>query len=127
MPVAAISDATRDLIEVIAAAIRDELGAEIDAYPGGRVPEQADPINRAFRAVVTALLRDDKAPSPTTVSLALRTVAERRLAADGFEALQARCLLDEEPAGCDDWLAFLILSSRSQVADALAPDDADHA
>jgi len=35
------------ILEVVAGAIRRELGAAIDAYPGRREPEQADPLNRA--------------------------------------------------------------------------------
>ena len=77
------------VIELVAGAIRDELGDEIDAYPGHASPEQADPINRAFQATVLSLLGADLAPgdSPAAaVSRALRRVAERRLAADGFDA-----------------------------------------
>ncbi len=44
------------LVERIAGAIRHELGAEVDAYPGLRDPDRADPLNRAFRAVVRSLL-----------------------------------------------------------------------
>src|SRR5262249_22778451 len=36
------------LLERIAAAIRDELGTEIEAYPGAFSPERADPMNRAI-------------------------------------------------------------------------------
>ena len=42
-------------------AIREELGEAIDAYPGCRSPEGADPINRAFRAVARSLIRADLA------------------------------------------------------------------
>jgi hypothetical protein len=116
------------LIEAIAAAIRAELGAEIDAYPGGRDPGRADPMNRAFRAVVLALLRMSTPTAedlPALVSRTLLQVAGRRLAAEGFEDRQTRLLLDEEPGRPDDWLTFLILSSRQQVEDALRPDEPD--
>ena len=117
-----LTNETPHLIELIAGAIREALGEEIDAYPGGREPEQADPLNRAFRAVVASLLRRYEMTAPALVSTTLRCVAEKRLAADGFDVQRA---LDEEPGSPDDWLAFLILSSRQQVADALKSDDTD--
>ena len=72
------------IIEVVAGAIRDELGEEIDAYPGRRSPEGADPLNRAFRAVVRTILGRNTSGIEGThslVSQALRRVAGRRLAA----------------------------------------------
>jgi hypothetical protein len=113
-------------IELMAGAIRDELGEEIDAYPGCRAPESADPFNRAFRAVVRAILAAGGASSeslPAVVSQTLRRVAERRLAADGYDDCQAKSLLDEKPGSSDDWLAFLILSSKPQIEPLLQPDD----
>jgi hypothetical protein len=118
------------LIEVIAAAIRNELGEEIDAYPGFAAPERADPMNRAFRAVVFALLQMSTPTTETLPALVSRTllhVAERRLAAEGIDDRHARLLLDEEPGRPDDWLCFLILSSRQQVEDALRPEEPDRA
>ena len=81
------------IIEVVAGAIRDELGEEVDAYPGRLEPEGADPLNRAFRAVVRAILGPNTSGIEGTYSLvsrALHCVAGRRLTAEG--------LLDE-PAG----------------------------
>ncbi len=118
------------VIELVAGAIRDELGDEIDAYPGHSAPEQADPINRAFQATVLTLMEANHIPgdSPAAaVSRALRRVAERRLAADGFDARQSRLLIEGEPGSPDDWLTFLILSSRTQVEDALKADETGHA
>jgi hypothetical protein len=123
---AVVSTEALAAIELIAGAIRDELGEEIDAYPGFRAPENADPFNRAFRAVVRAILAvsgASKETLPALVSQSLRRVAERRLAADGYDGGQARYLLDEEPGSPDDWLAFLILSSRAQIEPLLKPDD----
>jgi hypothetical protein len=113
-----------NLLEQIAEAIREELGEEIDAYPGCRSPEGADPLNRAFRAMIRSLLRADLPPTELTslVSQALRQLAERRLAAEGWEDRQIKFLSEEEPGGPDDWLAFLILSSRSQIEPLLDPD-----
>src|SRR4051812_47796578 len=70
------------LIELIAAAVRNELGADIDAYPGHGSPERSDPLNRAFRAIVAAILRREAAGanvSALTVSSTLRHLTEERL------------------------------------------------
>ncbi len=118
------------IIEVVAGAIRVELGQEVDAYPGRQEPEGADPLNRAFCAVVRAIL------SPHTwgiegthalVSRALHRVAGRRLAAEGRDDHKVKALLDEEPGSPDDWLVYLILSSRAQIGPLLTPDDPDRA
>jgi hypothetical protein len=126
MPNADASAEALALIAIIAGAIREELGEEIDAYPGLRLPERADPPNRAFRAVVRALLRRDTpgaVVSPAIVSRSLRRVAERRLATEGWDDRQVRLLIDQEPGSPDDWLVFLILSSRPQIEPLLKPDD----
>ncbi len=116
------------IIAVVAGAIREELGAEVDAYPGRRSPEGADPLNRALRAVVRAILGPNTSgiEGPhSLVSLVLRHVAERRLAAEGWNDHQVKVLLDLEPGSPDDWLAYLILSSRAQIEPLLTPDDPD--
>ena len=97
------------LIELIAGAIRDELGAQIDAYPGLRLPARADPMNRAFRAVVRALLVAGDTPAAELtmiVSRALRLVVERCLISEGWGVDQVRTLMEEEPDSPDDWLCF---------------------
>ena len=127
MPDPDVRPATRTLLERIAGAIREELGESIDAYPGWRSPEGADPINRAFRAVVRSLVEADLPPGTDLdgiVSRALRLLAERRLAAEGWDDDQVKSLIEEEPGGPDDWLAFLILSSRPQIEPLLDPDHA---
>ena len=98
---------TLAIVDLIAGAIRQELGEEIDAYPGHLGPEGADPLNRAFRAVVWALLatagvHDDHLAE--FVSHALLVVATRRLEAEGYEARQIKALIEEEPGRPDDWL-----------------------
>ena len=116
------------IIEVVAGAIRDELGEEVDAYPGRQEPEGADPLNRAFRAIVRAILDLNTSGIEGThshVSRALRRVAERRLAAEGRDDHQVQVLLDLEPGSPDDWLVYLILSSRAQIRPLLTPDDPD--
>src|SRR3954453_17086558 len=106
MPDADVPAGALALVERIAGAVRDELGAEIDAYPGASAPERADPLNRAFRAVVRALLEAGGTPGqplPAPVSRTPRRAAERRLAAEGWDDDQIRLLLDLEPGGPDDW------------------------
>ena len=116
------------IIEVVAGAIRDELGEEVDAYPGRREPEGADPLNRAFRAIVRAILGPNTSGIEGThlvVSRALRRVAEHRLSADGWDDHQVETLIDEEPGSPDDWLCYLILSSRAQIEHLLGPGGPD--
>lgn len=118
MPDADVPAGALALVEGIAGAVRHELGEEIDAYPGASSPELADPINRAFRAIVRSVLEASDIPGPSLpalVSRTLRRAAERRLAAEGWDASQARFLIELEPGSPDDWLVFLLLSSREQI------------
>ncbi len=113
------------LLTRIASAIRLELGEEIDAYPGLRSPEQADPINRAFRAIVGSLidwLEPSTGESILILSRTLRRLAEQRLASEGWDDQKTKFLLEDEPGSPDDWLAFLILSDRSQIETILDRD-----
>jgi hypothetical protein len=126
MPGLTVSPATLLLLERIAVAIRDELGAAI-AYAGCRSPEGADPINRAFRAVTRSLIRADLGPETDldgVVSRALRQLTQRRLAAEGWADHSIKSLFEDEPGSPDDWLAFLILSAREQIEPLLDPEDA---
>ena len=115
------------LVERLAGAVRDELGEEIDAYPGHDAPERADPLNRVFAAIVRAILEvttGDTVASPATVSLTLRLATEHRLAAEGWSNTQIRALIEDEPGSPDDWLVFLLLSARAQI-EPLFKDDSD--
>ena len=126
MPDPDVLPATRAVLERIAGAIREELGESIDAYPGGRSPEGADPINRGFRAVVRSLAEADGPPIADLdgiVSRTLRQLTQRRLAAEGWDDRQVKSLIEDEPGSPDDWLAFLILSSRPQIEPLLDPED----
>lgn len=125
MPEPEIPPAALASLELVAAAIRGELGEAIDAYPGCRAPERADPLNRAFRAVARALLAAALGYDvpPGIVSRALRQAAERRLLAEGWDGDQVRHLVEQEPGSPDDWLIFLLLSSRAQIEPLLGPDD----
>ena len=110
------------ILDIVASAIRGALGEEIDAYPGQNDPEGADPINRAFCAIATAIVRKAADDSTTSVSTILRQLAERRLQADSFDDAQVRNLIEEEPGSPDDWLVFLILSSKAQIEHALTDE-----
>ncbi len=101
------------LLERIAGAIRLELGESIDAYPAARAGGVADPINRAFRATCGCLLGEERGPAPRA-SRALRRLASRRLAGEGWAVRPARLLIGG-PRPTDDWLVFLVLSSRTQL------------
>ena len=83
------------VIELIAGAIRDELGDEVDAYPGHSAPEQADPINRAFQAVVRSLLEAGGTPAASLPALVSRTL---RRAATGASGPAPRCCSGSSPA-----------------------------
>lgn len=105
-------------IEAIAGAIRRELGDQVEACPGGRSPEQAEPLNRAFRAVVRCLLERTAAPGRSSAALvtrALHEIVRRRLADGGLDEGQIKALLEFEPGTPDDWLAFLILVPWHEV------------
>ena len=52
---------------------------------------------------------------PAVVSRTLRLAAEHRLATEGWDADQTRLLIEQEPGSPDDWLVFLLLSSKSQI------------
>src|SRR3954466_3413863 len=126
MPDAEVPAEALALVERVAGAVRDELGEEVDAYPGASSPELADPINRAFRAVVRALLEAGAIPAPSLpalVSRTLRRAAENRLAAEGWDDRRVRLLLDLEPGSPDDWLCYLTLSSRDQIEPQLGRND----
>ncbi len=125
MPDAEVPAEALAVVERIARAIRNELGEAIDAYPGCRSPDGADPLNRAFGAIVRALLAMDPFSGGDlagSVSRSLLRVASRRLGAEGWDDLQIKILIEEEPGHPDDWLIFLILSSRSQIEPLLDPD-----
>ena len=89
------------MVERLAGAIRYTLGEEIDAYPGSRSPEGADPFNRAFAAIVRTILvavTRDTAVSAPVVSVTLRLATEHRLAAEGWSDAQVRTLIEHREA-----------------------------
>ena len=106
------------LIERIAVAIGADLGAEVEACPGGRTPEGAVSMNRAFRAVARCLLETVAASPdelPRLLSHVLRRLVVRRLVAGGRGDRQVQTLLDFEPGTPDDWLTFLLLVPWAEV------------
>lgn len=107
------------LVVMIAEALRDQFGEEIDAHPGGERVE-AGSVNRAFRAVVRSIVVGDKADaerSTTILTSLLREAALRRLLELSIAPDQAADLLSSEPALGDAWLAYLALAPRSVIDD----------
>jgi hypothetical protein len=106
------------LIETIAEAIRRELDDEVEACPGSSRPEQAEPLNRVFRAAARALLEPVAGPAhdlSRLTSWVLHALARRRLAAGGLDDRRIRVLIDLEPGTPDDWLTFLLLVPWAEV------------
>jgi hypothetical protein len=110
-------------IEGIAAAIRDDLGADMDEeFPARDDPAKAGLINRAFRATVRYLLervivRSDQLS--TTLSAVFVRVAERRLKSVGLADQTTEPFVRARAAGHDDWPAFVILARRDVLASAI--------
>jgi hypothetical protein len=106
------------LIEAVAEALRDELGASIEEQPGIHSPDEAGQVNRAFRLMVRTILRPgvpSDADLPATLSDILGRVARRRLELGLLDAREVEHLLGLEFDGRDDWLAFLILAPWSEI------------
>jgi hypothetical protein len=106
------------LLEAIAAALREGLGATIEEQPGMRDPDEAGQVNWAFRIVARAILRtthpgDDDLRS--RLSGALGQLARRRLEIGALDAREVEHLLMLESDGRDDWLAFLILTAWPEI------------
>lgn len=106
------------LLEVIAAALREELGVPIEGQPGFHDADEAGQVNRAFRAMARTILRPgvpEQEDLRATLSDVLRRLARRRLEAGLLDAREVEHLLRLEFDGRDDWLAFLILTDWSEV------------
>jgi hypothetical protein len=118
------------LVERIAAAIRAELGTATEVCPGHRAPEQAEPLNRAFRAVARCVLEPvamSQGELSRLVSHILRRIVVRRLEAGGLGKRAIQTLLEFEPGTPDDWLTFLILVPWAEVLFWLTYDDPEPA
>jgi hypothetical protein len=105
-------------VALIAETIRQELGDEVEACTGCAQPEQAEPLNRLFRAVVRRLLEPlvESGHDPARVtSWVLRELTQERLTAGGLNEYQTKTLLELEPGTPDDWLTFLLLVPWSEV------------
>jgi hypothetical protein len=121
------------LIEAIATALRTELAGEIEEQPGFRDPLEAGQVNRAFRITARTILRTITAHADDLSALlnsVLLRLAWRRLAAELLDTREIEHLLGLEPAARDDWLIFLILTTRSEIEHLLqtrGPDEGPHA
>jgi hypothetical protein len=110
------------LVLSIAEALRNELGADIDAHPGG-IGCEAGVANRAFRTMARVILGSavPMGDDPSAVLMwTLRQVAWLRLAELGVVGDRAETLLDMEPGLGDAWLAYVALAPSSVVSDMLA-------
>ena len=106
------------LIEAIAAALRVELGVAIEEHPGFHDPSEAGQVNRAFRVMARTILgtivpsvEDQEA----LLSFVLGRLARRRLEAGLLDTHEVDHLLGLELDGRDDWLAYLVLTARSEI------------
>jgi hypothetical protein len=118
-----------ELIEAVAAALREELGVPIEDQPGFHDADEAGQVNRAFRIVARTILRidhpaDDELAS--RLSDALRWLAQRRLEMSLLDAREVEHLLMLESDGRDDWLGFLILTAWSEIEHLLETRGPDH-
>jgi hypothetical protein len=105
-------------VALVVETIRDELGDEVEASPGLQTPEEAEPLNRLFRALARQLLQPIVAPGHDLsglVTWVLRRLVWQRLGAGGLSEVQIRVLCDLEPGVPDDWLTFLLLVPWSEV------------
>jgi hypothetical protein len=105
-------------VALIAETIRQQLGDEVEACPGCTRPEQAEPLNRLFRAVVRRLLEpivESSHDLSRVTSWILRKLTQERLTAGGLDERQIRMLLELEPGTPDDWLTFLLLVPWAEV------------
>jgi hypothetical protein len=106
------------LIESIASALRNDLGVPIEEQPGFHHPDEAGPVNRAFRVMARTILGasrpedDDLAPRLSDV---LRRIARRGLELGLLDAREVEHLLGLEFDGRDDWLAYLLLTPWTEV------------
>lgn len=111
------------LLESIAAALRDELGATMEDQPGGaQDPSTAGQVNRAFRIIAKCLLRtivDPEANLDDLLNWALDRLARRRLAAHGLHHREIEFLIVREAGGRDDWLAFFVLTPFDEIEEIL--------
>jgi hypothetical protein len=105
-------------VAAIAETIRQELGDEVEACPGCARPEQAEPLNRLFRALVRRLLEPIVGSGhdlSRVTSWILRKLTQKRLKAGGLNEHQIKLLLELEPGAPDDWLTFLLLVPWHEV------------
>ena len=106
-----------DLLERIAAALRDELGIAIEEQPGFRDPSQAGQVNRAFlvtsRCILEAIAASDES-RPVFLHRTLVRLVRRRLVTGGLAEDQVEFLLGLE-AGRMDWLAYFLLTPWQEI------------
>jgi hypothetical protein len=113
------------LILEIAEARRAELDAMMEEQPGFRDPDEAGELNRAFRIVARCILRTAIAPGgelAERLPSMLSQAACQRFEHGGLNGQQSEQLVNMEPPGRDDWLAFLILTGWDEILLLLNPN-----
>jgi hypothetical protein len=113
-------------IAMIAETIRGELGDEVEACPGFARPEQAEPLNRLFRALVRRFLEHivESGDDPARLtSWVIRELAHRHLTDGGLDAHRIKTVLELESGTPDDWLTYLLLVPWTEVIYWLTADD----
>jgi len=113
------------LIVNIAEAWRMELGFAMEEQPGFDEPAQAGQANRAFRIMARCILQTVNQPAENLAELVRRVLfqaARRRLQSGGLTNEVVQRVLQMEPAGRDDWYAFLILTQWDEIPQLLEPD-----
>jgi hypothetical protein len=116
------------LIQEIAEALRAEIGPEMEDQPGFRDPAEAGQVNRAFCIMARYVLQTTLTPGETVaerVTSVLFQAARERLELGGLTAPQTQQILQMEPAGRDDWYAFLTLTRWEEILRLLEPDGSD--
>jgi hypothetical protein len=114
------------LVEGLAGAVRMELGDDVEVCPGHQSPDQAEPLNRAFRALVRHALEHLVGPGcdlPAGVTRVLLRAARGRLEAGGLGESDLRTLPEFEPGSPDDWLVFVLLVPWHKVLFRLGSED----
>jgi hypothetical protein len=116
------------LIQEIAEALRAEIGQEMEDQPGFSDPAEAGQVNRAFCIMARCVLQTTLTPGETVaerVTSVLFQAASQRLELGRLTTALTQQVLEMEPAGRDDWYAFLILTRWQEILRLLEPDGSD--
>jgi hypothetical protein len=113
------------LIQEIAAALRAEIGVEMEDQPGFGDPAEAGQVNRAFCIMARCILQTQIQPGEELaerVTSLLSLAARQRLELGGLTTAQTQQILEMVPVRRDDWYAFLILTGWNELLRLLDPE-----